>query len=202
MKTCNRCHTPKELTLFSKCKAKKDGYQSRCKECDSLLAKKWRNNNKDYNKIRGKNWRDANKTKVIENNNNWRINNPSYKKEYEKNRKLKDIIYRLKHNITSSVGVEIKRKGYTKKSRTYKIIGLTFEEFKNYIESKFQPWMNWDNYGKYNGELNHGWDIDHIEPLSSAKTEVGLLKLWNFKNLQPLCSKINRDVKKNKLFFT
>ena len=31
--------------------------------------------------------------------------------------------------------------------------------------------MNWENYGLYNGELNYGWDIDHIIPISSAKTE-------------------------------
>lgn len=62
--------------------------------------------------------------------------------------------------------------------------------------------MNWNNYGLYNGTEGYGWDIDHIEPLSNAKTEAELLKLWNFKNLQPLCSKVNRDIKKNKLFFT
>lgn len=58
--------------------------------------------------------------------------------------------------------------------------------------------MNWGNRGKYNGELNHGWDIDHIIPLSSATTEEELLKLNNFNNLQPLCSKVNRDIKKAK----
>ena len=57
--------------------------------------------------------------------------------------------------------------------------------------------MSWDNYGKYNGELNHGWDIDHIVPSSSALTEDELVKLNHFSNLQPLCSKTNRDIKKN-----
>ena len=61
--------------------------------------------------------------------------------------------------------------------------------------------MNWENYGLYNGELNYGWDIDHIIPTSSAKNEIDFLKLWNFNNLKPLCSKINRDIKKDKLFF-
>lgn len=59
--------------------------------------------------------------------------------------------------------------------------------------------MNWNNHGLYDGELNYGWDIDHIIPLSSAKTEEELLELNHFSNLQPLCSKVNRDIKKNHL---
>lgn len=59
--------------------------------------------------------------------------------------------------------------------------------------------MTWENHGKYNGELNYGWDIDHKIPLSSAKTEDEIYKLNHFSNLQPLCSKINRDIKFNKI---
>ena len=64
------------------------------------------------------------------------------------------------------------------------------------LESKFEPWMTWDNRGLYNGKFNYGWDIDHIIPLCSAKTEEELLKLLHYTNCQPLCSKINRDIKK------
>jgi hypothetical protein len=77
-------------------------------------------------------------------------------------------------------------------------LGCSFEEFKIYLESKFESWMSWENYGKYNGELNYGWDIDHINPLSNAKTEEEIYNLSHYTNLQPLCSKINRDVKRNK----
>lgn len=48
------------------------------------------------------------------------------------------------------------------------------------------------------GELSHGWDIDHIIPSSIAISEEDIVKLNHFSNLQPLCSKINRDVKINK----
>jgi hypothetical protein len=57
--------------------------------------------------------------------------------------------------------------------------------------------MTWENRGLYNGELNYGWDIDHIIPLSSAKTEEEVKKLNHHTNLQPLCSKTNRDIKRN-----
>ena len=59
--------------------------------------------------------------------------------------------------------------------------------------------MTWDNYGKYNGSFNYGWDIDHIIPTSSAKNEDDVYRLNNYTNLQPLCSKINRDIKKHKI---
>ena len=95
----------------------------------------------------------------------------------------------------------LKRRGYTKSSSTYKIIGCTFEDLKLHLESKFESWMSWDNRGLYNGEPNHGWDIDHIIPLSTAKTEDEIIKLNHYSNLQPLCSKINRNIKRDNIVF-
>ena len=43
--------------------------------------------------------------------------------------------------------------------------------------------MNWSNQGK--------WHIDHIIPLDSAKTQEEIIKLFNYKNLQPLWAKDN-----------
>jgi hypothetical protein len=57
--------------------------------------------------------------------------------------------------------------------------------------------MSWENYGLYNGELNYGWDIDHIIPLSSTISEDEIIKLNHYTNLQPLDSYINRYVKRN-----
>lgn len=108
-----------------------------------------------------------------------------------------DVLYRLMIVIRSSINYSLRVKKYIKKSRTQEILGCSFEELKLYLESKFEPWMNWDNQGKYNGEFNFGWDIDHIIPLSSAKTEEEIIKLNHYKNLQPLCSKINRDIKRS-----
>jgi hypothetical protein len=54
------------------------------------------------------------------------------------------------------------------------------------------------NIEKY-GDLKYGWDIDHIIPISKASTKADVLKLNHFSNFQPLCSKINRDIKRDKL---
>ena len=55
--------------------------------------------------------------------------------------------------------------------------------------------MNWENYGKYNGNYKNGWDIDHIIPLNKAKTPEDVIKLNHYTNLQPLDSYINRVIK-------
>lgn len=114
-----------------------------------------------------------------------------------------DNLYRLKNAFQKRLLKSIKRGKFTKSSslNIENILGSSFEDFKMYIESKFESWMSWNNYGLYNGELNYGWDIDHIMPLSSAKSEEDFIKLNYYTNLQPLCSKINRDIKRNiKLF--
>ena len=108
-------------------------------------------------------------------------------------------IIRLKSNIHSLIYNKINKNGYTKKSKTYQILGCSFNDFKLHIENQFETWMNWDNYGLYNGELNYGWDIDHIIPLKIAITEDDVIKLNHYTNLQPLCSKINRDIKKDRV---
>ena len=90
-----------------------------------------------------------------------------------------------------------KIKNIKKSYKTEDILGCSFDEFKLYLESKFEDWMTWDNRGLYNGELNYGWDIDHIIPLSTAKNEEDVIRLNHYTNLQPLCSKVNRYIKRN-----
>lgn len=149
-------------------------------------SKKWREENKDRVKYLKKKYREENKDKINE-----------YQRNYFNKRLNNDPLFKLSHHIRKSIRESLKERGFRKDSRTKNILGCNFDELKVYLESKFEPWMSWDNYGKYNGELNHGWDIDHIIPLSSVKNESDLLKLNHFTNLQPLCSYKNRVVKRD-----
>lgn len=119
----------------------------------------------------------------------------------KRERRLNDPVYRISQNIRTYIRYCIKSKGLQKKTKTQTILGCSYDEFRLYLESKFEPWMNWDNYGKHNGEINYGWDIDHILPIASAVTEEDIIKLNHHSNLQPLCSHINRYVKKDKLCY-
>jgi hypothetical protein len=122
--------------------------------------------------------------------------------DYTKKRKQYDPLFSLGIRVSKLINIHIKKNGYTKKSRTHEILGCSYEEFKSYIESKFQPWMNWDNCGNPKDgiyELNKTWDIDHIIPLSFAITEEEIIKLNHYTNLQPLCSYTNRNIKRDRL---
>jgi hypothetical protein len=168
--------------------------------------------NKNINVIKNKNitksneikeyskkYRETNKEKLKKDKKLWYLNNKDKVKEqvkkYQKLRKSNDPIFKLKANIRTMLSNILAKRGFTKKSNTFDIVGCSYGEFILYIESKFENWMDWDNYGIYNGNERYGWDIDHIIPMSSAKTEDDVIRLNHFTNLQPLCSKINRDIK-------
>ena len=59
--------------------------------------------------------------------------------------------------------------------------------------------MNWGNYGLCNGEEKYGWDLDHIIPISSGNCEEDIIRLNHYTNIQPLCSYVNRCVKRDKI---
>jgi hypothetical protein len=166
--------------------------------CSASCAQKlWIKNNPEKNKNRN-NGADAKirRKKWIENNHE-RFRDIQNR---HKNKKRKtDLVYRIKENISNLIRGSLKKKNHIKKSRTIKILGCSCENFKLYLESKFEPWMTWNNYGLWNGELNYGWDIDHIIPISSGNTEEEILKLNHYSNFQPLCSHKNRFIKRNHL---
>ena len=124
-------------------------------------------------------------------------NKTEKRKNYIKNKRQTDPLFKLTTNIKTRISRSFREGGYTKRSRTYIILGCNFDDLKKHLESQWESWMSWDNYGKYDGYYNTGWDIDHIIPTSSAKTEEELLNLNHYTNLQPLCSYINRNEKRN-----
>ncbi len=198
-KICSKCKTDKPIDEFTKRKKSKDGYNSQCKICAYSLTKiskkkydysekekEYYIKNKEYYQTKNKEYRLKNKEKENKRKN-----------EYVKKRCAVDAVYRMKIRCRKIFSNAFKNKGYMKNSRTHDILGCSFEEFKQHIESLWESWMNWDNYGLYNGTPNYGWDIDHVIPSSSATTEDDVIKLNHFSNLQPLCSYINRDVKRD-----
>ncbi len=225
MKICIVCKIEKELEYFQPRKDAKDGYRNDCKDCRSEYLKEYKRNNKDNIKIYQDRYVEKNKDSILNNLREKRKLNPQkykyrpydekrklYKKEnkekinlsnnnYRNNRRKNDLTYKLYENMRKMITRSIKSKKFHKNSNTKIILGCDADNFRNYLESRFESWMNWDNYGKYNGEFNYGWDIDHIIPLSSASSIEELNLLNHYTNLQPLCSKVNRDIKKDKMDF-
>jgi hypothetical protein len=183
-------------------------YMKNC-EIIKVKKKKYYNDNRETEIKRKSEYQKKNKEKVNEYNRKyretekyklWKINNKEKNrindKLSENNRLKHNALYKLKHNIRSLIRNSFKNKEFNKKSKTTDILGCSFEEFKLHLESKFESWMNWDNRGLYNGTPNYGWDIDHIIALATALSENDIIKLNHYTNLQPLCSYINRDVKR------
>jgi len=101
--------------------------------------------------------------------------------------------------LRKSLHKQFKHNNKKKTCRTTEILGCSFEEFKTHLENQFEPWMNWENKGLYNKTRDYGWDIDHIIPISTANTTEDIIRLNHYTNLRPLCSYVNRNIKKDKV---
>lgn len=130
-------------------------------------------NNKEECRLRQKKYRESNKEKI------------SIKsKETRKQRLENDPFYIAVRKIRSLVETAFKRIKQNKPTNTEAILGCSFKEAKEHIESLFTEGMTWQNHGR------KGWHIDHIKPLCSFSIEN--LHLANhYKNLQPLWAKDN-----------
>lgn len=106
-----------------------------------------------------------------------------YLREWQNNKRKKDKLFMMKKDISSRIRESFIVNGFRKKSKTKQILGCDSSFFCSYIESKFQEGMSWENRSK--------WHIDHIIPVSSAKTEEEIIKLNHYTNLQPLWASDN-----------
>lgn len=121
-----------------------------------------------------------------------------YAKFYYDNKRKSDEVYSLKHKLRLVLqNSVIKPKGENKRIRKVKyenIFGLSYKELRNWIESQFEPWMNWNNNGKYTGIPKQTWQLDHIIPLSQAQTIEDVYRLSYYTNLRPIDSKLNKEL--------
>ena len=102
----------------------------------------------------------------------------------QNNRKEKKIQYQLKRKkehlptkIRENIKSRLKKSFGSKSSSIVKFLGCSINDYRKYLESKFQPGMTWENYGV------NGWHIDHIVPLS---TDFNDMSLYHYSNTQPL----------------
>ncbi len=111
---------------------------------------------------------------------NWQQSDHGKKiaREYCAKRIKEDPMFALKNRLRSRVNSCIRKNGWSKKSKTIKMLGAEWETVKAYLESLFVEGMSWENRGD--------WHIDHIVPLASAQNEEELEKLCHYANLQPL----------------
>ena len=179
----------KPLAEFNKDKGGRHGVTGSCKRCRKAAHTKWKEQNPTYYK----DWRLVNKDTQREAIYRWREANLDYHQSYNKDynfqtrkqrattRKVRyhnDINYRLTRVLRARLNGALRNNH--KSGSAVEDLGCSIEEFRIYLESKFQEGMSWANYGK--------WHIDHILPLSSfdLADREQLLKACHYTNLQPL----------------
>jgi hypothetical protein len=183
-KICSKCKIEKDVCEFNKRKTSKDGYRGYCKNCHLDYSEKYVNNNftkyKKYQYEYHSNNVEIHRLKSIE----YYQNNKEKVHQYMKNRYYTDELYKLKITIRNRINVFLRKNNISKKNKTFDIVGCSPDFLKEYIETKFTEGMSWELMGKH-------IHIDHIIPLSSAKSKKELFNLCHYTNLQPLWAEDN-----------
>ncbi len=195
-KVCKKCGEEKPLIEFAKSKQCKDGYQGQCKKCASLSTLKWQSKNVDKVRASQKRYDERHPEKARERKERHDKKYP----EQVKARKRRYTNKRIKEDPVFAYLMEIRKKTREYAFKNYiqsgneffKIIGIDIKGFREYIQGKFDEGMSWDNHGI------DSWHIDHIIPLSSAKTIEDVDRLSHHTNLQPLWKEEN-ETKGNKI---
>ena len=166
-----------------KIKEYRENNKDKSKKYQKVYRKIYYEKNKDKINQKHKEYKEKNIEKIKEYRRKYKKDNKEKRKEYRKNKRRKDHLYKMKCNLRNRTTIAFKNKGYSKNTKTQKMLGVEWEICKAHIERQFTKGMNWDNYGE--------WHIDHIIPLASANTEKELIKLCHYSNLQPLWAEDN-----------
>lgn len=179
-KRCSKCRVFKPYDQFWKATGVSDGFYPRCIDCIHIS---WEEQ-KERRYKNGRDWRGKNKDRAKQLWNKW-----------DNNRRKTDPVYNLQRNVMHAIVASVRKYGF-KNLQTQKLnktifdhLPYTAEELKFHIESLWESWMNWSNYGKFDANKST-WQIDHIIPQSALPfadmKEENFQKLWALSNLRPL----------------
>jgi hypothetical protein len=195
MKTCKLCKQLKDNSEFSPHSGFADGLQNRCKQCRNKKQKDAYKADPVKNKERSRNFYARNKEKVDARIKTYISANKEKIRERRRVRKSErydnDPLYRLKLVISNRIRKSIQRRDQIKKTKATDILGCSVEQLYEHLKASAIK-----RYGKFFPRRRY--DIDHIIPISLARTEDDLIKMNHYSNLQYLLPKDNL-LKSNKL---
>jgi len=154
------------------------------KELRKLYKKEYLEKNKDKIKLQRRERYLKNKDHYIENNN-----------KRKKEREGTEPLYKFYNNVRRNIKRSFFRNNTLKFKKTLKseiIIGCSLPEFAKYILLQCPEGTTFENFGQF------GYHLDHIIPISLAKTQEEVEKLCHYTNYQPLWCTDN-IIKSNKI---
>jgi len=190
-KTCNKCNKilPLNSEFYYRDKTMKDGFSCRCKSCINEYKKQYcktdsykenRKKQPSYIKrCKHKDKRYPEKEKIYAQKQRLKLKETGYYKseKYKQNRKKIAHIEAMRKLIRRAI-LDGK---YGK--RTEQVLGYSFDQFKQRIETNFQDGMSWNNHGQ--------WHVDHKKPVSRFPKGTPAKTINALCNLQPLWAEDN-----------
>ena len=190
-KTCSKCKGVRKLEEYTKYSNSWDGLRTTCNTCLHSYRMERKPQMTEYNKNY---WKETKESQTIKHK-EWRQNNLEHLRKYQreyvkkwgKNQRDTNPQHKLSRNLRCRLWCALRDQNVEKKFHTFDLIGCSPAFLRGYIEAKFQPGMNWDNYGP------DGWHIDHIRPCASFDlTDPEQQKeCFHYTNLQPLWASEN-----------
>ncbi len=185
LKRCPTCRSISAAACYQR-----DSEQRKAKSA------KWAADNPERAKARRKEYYLKNREHITQRNLQWKEAHAAevkdYKAEwYKKNakranaeavirnrtRRNYDKLFKFKGNLRTLIGNSLRNLGYRKTTKTYKILGADYSTVHTHLIltalSNYKVWLETEAY-----------DIDHIIPLSSAKSEIEVVALNHYTNLQ------------------
>lgn len=219
-KICKQCKLDKDILDFRhQIRCNKTYISLVCKKCDFENSKerhlKFRETHRNELRDKNKNYYKENKLEIKERQKDKKkIWSKTYyhnnKKKIQQNQACRvkeryktEPNFRIRKTVSKAISRTLKLNGHSKRGDScLKFIEYTMSELKKYLEKQFEPWMNWNNYGKYsaktwddNDRNTWTWQIDHIIPQSDlpyiSMEDENFKKCWALNNLRPLNAKQN-----------
>ena len=206
-----------KLKNKEKCKQTNKQYIIKNNKKIKEYKKQWYQDNKNKILEDRKKYYTANNKKIKkyikqwQKNNNYNVEYKKINKEqlnkkrriYENNKKKNDPIYKLRTNISRFISVILKNRKSSKNNQSIlNHLPYSISELKEHLEKQFEPWMNWNNYGKYNVKTwddndptTWTWQLDHIIPNKNfnyiSMQDQSFQACWALSNLRPYSAKQN-----------
>ena len=134
--------------------------------------RKYYKRNKDKVVARVKLYKKLNKDKILR----WQRGNRKFQRGHDLRKRVRQAVIHQKAFL----------------STIHKLIGCDVLTARAFLESKFEDWMSWENYGQGKGK----WCIDHKDPIGNVdiEDEEAVKRVFHYTNMQPMefsknCSK-------------